>query len=155
MNRYNLLLLLFVSAFTINFIGCAPSQLKPRERMMVYDILDFRDYSQKNFMFTVAEYQGDFESLSYLDLTFIPEMKTTIADKEISDYDRKYIDNKFLYVQKLSPKNILDLTYNYCIKIGADALTEFKLELKGYKDPEYGIYFSAYTVTGFAIRRKQ
>jgi len=155
MNKYTLFLLFPVLTVIILFVGCTPSQLKPRERMMVYDMLDFRDYSQKNFMFTDAVYLGDFESLSYLDLTFIPEMKTTIEDKEISDYDRKYIDNRFLYVQKLSPKNILDSTYSYCVRIGADALTEFKIELKGYKDPEYGIYFSAYTVTGFAIRRKQ
>lgn len=157
MHRFKTLLLLLLLAFTINFIGCAPesaTQLTPKDKSFSYRLLDFREYSNRDFLFTVAPYRGEYISLAFVSLTFTPEMKTSITESEKNlDFQYAYLDGSVIYIMPITANVILDSAYAYCLRIGADALSEFKIS-RGSVHTEYGFSYSTYHVNGFAIRRK-
>lgn len=127
--------------------------------------LDFTKYTEKGFLFSPYQYNGDYEAIGIINYKFVPsaefveskeefelmyEKGNRIGDKKDS-YKMFWLENSYnLY-------DLLDSIYYWSTSKGANAIVDLKLNVTseyfgyGYINP---ITIKGVEITGFAIKRK-
>lgn len=137
------LIILSSCASLNNAIEIVPGQLS-------YYSIDFREYTDKGFLFTPYSYGGNYQPVGLIQIDIRPEAHYKKAN---------YFNTKSYWeYKKLSNSDLLKVAYEKAIEMGADAVVDFKI-LTNYEPVNVGqgIYagnLPVYNVTGFAIKRK-
>jgi len=136
--------------------------------------IDFREYSEKGFLFTVNSPEGNYESRGLLNVTVFPKIieidanlykacienigliSRTIKGEEIEFFCRevKPVGARtpmFYGVESMELSDGIELMYLKANEFGADALTEFNIKREIMHDN--GLSFTKIIVSGFAINR--
>lgn len=115
---------------------------------------DFSEYSEKGFLFTPNEYSGDYESIGLIQLTYSPEARLSTVSEHIPGVGKK--ERTQWITDPINADKVIEDVYNLCIEMGADALTQMKIEpysenhAQGTMNP---LTLSGIKISGFAIRR--
>lgn len=150
---YTLILLIFFST------ACAPTVKLPTriERIESLNVLDFREYTKKGFLFTPEGYTGKYESIGMIDFWVEEGAIWKIKEKKIGRYagsDLVERSGSWEY-EGTDLQSVLDVIFNQCNDMGANALINFKItrsiEEKGR--PERRAFITIYRVQGLAIIR--
>ncbi len=148
-HRFKVILL-----FIIFFVSCAnpPSLIDEKFIISGYD---FSDYSKKGFLFTPNLYQGDYKAIGLIQLSFAPHAKLTeVRGKD--KYIRRAYAKKDWKVDEFNSKKAIESIYKSCVEIGADALTQMKIETFFEHHAQgtlYPITIPGIKISGFAIKR--
>lgn len=115
---------------------------------------DFTPYSENGFLFTPESYQGDYESIGLITYSVTPEanLVNSYGNGGASTYSSKSMLE--WEVEELDANDAIKSMYDKCIEMGADALTNFKVETKETLIPTTHQPMYQYIVSGFAIKRK-
>lgn len=126
------------------FIGC--SSIKQIPAINQFYGINFSKYLDKGFLITPEPYLDDYDMIAIVNYMSTPELtKMTNSNGFIF-----WVKNK-----KITPEQALDSIYNYCISIGADALTNFSLERVPVLHPTTGAVLEhGIEISGYAVRRK-
>jgi hypothetical protein len=146
------LLLLFIVASCI-------TELKVIYPQSTLYKIDFRKYSEAGFLITPEKYAGNYVSIGIMDYVKKPGAHYAIASRKLDDRfaksDQMYISQKQWIFDAVSLDDAIDELYRECVKLGADALVNFKVELTEdnhfhFTNP---VTIVGYRITGFAIKR--
>ncbi len=152
MKRTSLFLLLLVTAVLVQ--SCSP-KLMPRDVKTFY--IDYSKYSSEGFLISPNPYPGSFTSLGELLITVIPGDVVVSKMNVFNSQNNFYESTRTFEKEQISTKELLDIAVNFAKQKGANAIVNFKCEIKNYsyyntalKKPS--IYFSHYEISGFAIK---
>ena len=141
----------------IVIVGCKPTTFLPD--YVTYYGNDFSKYSEKGFLMTPYSYYGDYIPIADLTVVFEPEMTLVKrSDTTILRSGYEVVKVSFNW-EKTTDKNVLDILYEACIKMGADALVDFTFKRKRCSLNDIGARESLHMrreiqeVSGFAIKR--
>jgi hypothetical protein len=150
--------ILYIFILAVLLSSCKVTEITYLSKKEIISGVDFRKYTEKGFLITPEKYSGDYESIGIIDYLIMPEAK--LEKKEIENssanqwQDQGSIRN--WKVDEVNIQNALEGIYNQCIKMGADALVNFKAEIEN-EDYSYTVppvTLKGFRVTGFAIKRK-
>lgn len=141
------LLFIFSSIFLV-CSSCAPGKplIIPKEKH-AYGV-NFTNFSDKNFLFTPYKYEGKYESVGLVRFE-IKSGAEYIPNKELNWLQG---DWEFDYA---TSDEILNYAHDIAIKMGADAICDFKIIYKSEEviyDTQH-ITLPIVEVSGFAIKR--
>ena len=155
----------FFALIGLSLFSCKVAETSIIPRREVLSGLDFREYSQKGFLFTPEKYSGDYESIGLISFLIMPEArKERVSQEEDDSYSFK--ESPIVYkwnVEEINVQNALDGIYKRSIEMGADALVNFKISNREEpivnKTSKMVVSFDekklqGYLVEGFAIKRK-
>lgn len=158
--NYFLALLLIISVY-----GCAGPIAVETQENVSFTGFDFTEYSKNGFLFTPNQYDGEYESVGIIKAKLTPEMKKTppmgrlqskSGDNLIVVNGQIYFVMNFLgqswYVKDFETKNVIKNLYDLTSKMGADAVTNLKIEYYPFYNGNITTY--GVEVSGFAIKRK-
>lgn len=144
--------LLFITALML-IISCAePPSLIPEK--LIVSGYDFAKYSENGFLFTPNSYEGDYESIGLVQLTYMPEAKHVYITKETML--RETVTTKDWLVSDINPAKGIEEIYNVCIEMGADAMTQMEIEsysVAHAQNTTMPITLTGIKISGFAIKR--
>lgn len=153
--------LTLVLSIAILFIGCLP-KLSNIPRKENFYTIDFRKYTEKGFLITPEKYQDAYESIGIIDFVLMPGAEYALVKRELNPYykagdpaSERYIDIRKWVIEDISIDIALDTVHSECIKMGANALVNFELELneEAYTNFTNPVIITGMRITGFAIRR--
>ena len=138
---------IFISILLI--LGCA-SKINIIPRYESLSIVDFTEYSNKNFLITTEPYTGKYKSIGMLDYVVRCEVSKIQVTNE-RDYTKE------IWVREpMDTQSLIDTLYKYSISLGGDAIMNFRMLPNSERyliNSEYvstpGIEF-----TGFIIKRE-
>ena len=138
---------IFISILLI--LGCA-SKISKIPRYESLSIVDFTEYSNKNFLITTEPYIGKYKSIGMLDYVVRCEVSKIQVTNE-RDYTKE------IWVREpMDTQSLIDTLYKYSISLGGDAIMNFRMLPNSERyliNSEYvstpGIEF-----TGFIIKRE-
>ncbi|MCH7498388.1 MAG: hypothetical protein IH971_11170 [Candidatus Marinimicrobia bacterium] len=115
----------------------------------------FSEYSKKGFLFTPNNYDGDYESLGLVQVTYTPRANVVSAPV-ISDPLYKNWQKYRLKPDPLDPQKVIAHIYSICVEMGADALTQMKIEHHsvGPNSLTNNQIIDGIKISGFAIKRR-
>lgn len=135
-------LLLLLMLFSI-LASCATLD---RARETEYWIADFRPYLERDFVFTPHVYSGDHDILASVRVVIIPAVKTVKENQKSDDiYYVRLSEMSSLYREVISPREALEVLYEYALSLGSNGISELRTEKSDDGN---------FTMTGFAIYRK-
>lgn len=125
-------------------------------RREVFSGIDFLEYSKNGFLFTPEKYEGDYESIGLVSFLIMPE---AVKEKTDAPDTQSYRDLGPVIkwrIEDVNIQNAVEGIYKHCIEMGANALVNFKIEVKieDYSNRNPPIKLEGYRITGFAIKRK-
>jgi hypothetical protein len=153
MKKYIIILAVFV-------IGCSP--LKDIYSVKVLNIIDFTPFTAKNFLITPENYTGTYQSIGLIEYIVKPSASYKLSTKELNPKFApgdpevtRYFDIYKWNIDNISFDAVLNEAYNICVKMGADAIINFKSEIiyDEYASIKYPVTIIGYRITGFAIKR--
>lgn len=125
--------------------------LKPPARMpekLVVTGIDFSQFSDKGFLFTIDKYLGEYESIGIVEVDFVPEAYYfTVAGQGQQMY------NNQVNQKKVDLEVALDRLYDICVEMGANALTQIEFDDYKLLYPRTFININGIKIRGFAIKR--
>lgn len=135
--------------------SCTPTLTEWSTNYSVYGY-DFREYSEKNFLFTPNIYNEGYDAIGLVEIVFIPEIRKTTIDqngfaRSESGYTTIYGYSAAYLVQLPDTKLLVAQFYNLSREMGADAVTQIKIESE-YLDNN-GHKIRSVKMSGFAIKR--
>jgi hypothetical protein len=141
--------LIFIFTIALFFCSCTVtkiSQIPAKQALLGFD---FRPYTEKGFLITPYSYAGEYEAIGLMKFTMTPEANR-VADDKPSNYTTYKWE-----IKELRQEDAIKGMYEECVKMGADALVDFKLNYitDNYNTDPYASVIG-YEVTGFAIKRK-
>jgi hypothetical protein len=145
-HRFKVILL-----FIIFLVSCAnpPSLI---EEKFITSGYDFSNYSKKGFLFTPNLYQGDYETIGLIQLSYTPQAKYDLIRAK-----QRYGKPPYGWeVDEINPKKAIKAIYKECVEMGADALTQMKIETffeHQAQDTHSPITIIGIKISGFAIKR--
>lgn len=152
MNKYQSFLIIPLILFVFSCSAGVEMQ-----RTVISSGYDFRQYTEKGFLFTPEAYFGEYESVGVLDIEISPEVKEVNYEGDEVDNENKWIflrstnDGSLWKVQRVSPQEVLDEFYKEAIKMGADAVIRLSFDNIEESNDEFTYY--GLSATGFAIKR--
>lgn len=146
-------ILILSSLLTLS--SCAPTLTEWSTNYSVYGY-DFSEYSDKNFLFTPNQYLDSYDAIGLVEVVFIPEIKQTPINQSgiargQAGYTIIYGYSGAYLVQLPDTKLLVAQFYSICRDMGADAVTQIKIESE-YLDNN-GHKIRSVKMSGFAIRR--
>lgn len=142
------------------FSGCANGVDRVSKTMSV-SAFDLSRYSEKGFLFTPYKYDGAYQSIAIVSAALSPGAKiTTSSITVLSNAYNTPSDNRRWEVEHVDPHEALDSLYFMALKMGADAIVDFRMEEEGRlinSDPGSGylpLSLPSYKISGFAIKRE-
>lgn len=132
-------ILLFLSI--LYFSGCYPGSIES-QKLIIIKRFDFTKYSKKGFLFTPEKIIGNYESIGMVEVDIYPEFKSFATSTNAQNW----------MPINVSTDEVIDSLYSVCNKMGANALTNFKI---GNTEPVRNgdkIYYGI-RANGFAIKR--
>lgn len=150
-------------------ISCAvKQQLAYIPKSVIINNLDFRKYTQRGFLFTPDKYLGEYSTVGMI--SYVSKAGATQKFEQMPNpyYNKKYGNAEFVMGTSWTIDPIytdvgIDSIYNYCSKLGADALVELIItynekEFIGFPSTtfygEKSIMLPEITIFGVAIKRK-
>lgn len=150
-------LLFLVCILAIVIQSCKTAQISQIPKREIFSGIDFREYTNKGFLFTPEKFEGNYESVGMVSFLIMPEAVKRRA--ETNPNPGSWQDPGYIYnweVKKIDIQNAVDGIYKRCVEMGADALVNFKSEINiedyPYLIPPFKI--EGYRISGFAIKRK-
>ena len=124
--------------------------------------IDFTEYTEKGFLFSPYQYNGEYEAIGIINYKFIPSaiykdnkttsrMKVGNKTEEYTYFSKSWISDDY------NVYDLLDSLYNWSSSKGANAIIDLKLNTSseyfgyGYINP---VTVNGIEITGFAIKRK-
>ena len=149
--------ILLIPLLLILFATCAEPPDLIQEKFIVTGY-DFTKYSDKGFLFTPNEYNGEYQSMGLIQLTYMPEAKlvTVYVSSLNSEGKPITIKKKKWKIDPLNVDKVIEDIYNLCMTMGANALTQMDIEpysenhAQGTTKP---ITITGIKISGFAIKR--
>lgn len=138
------ILYLSIPLMLIYLSGC--SQGIVMQKSMIVSGYDFSKYSKIGFLFTPEKYNGSYESIGLVEVDVYP----AVLDKAYYDDTQRKFDR--WSVDKISTSEVIDSLYAVCNKMGANALTNFKIEVSNPASNGAITYYGI-KASGFAIKR--
>jgi len=140
--------LLLISGFLI-LISCSTPE--PLPRSVFFFGFDFTPYTEKGFLFTPEKYEAEHESIGLITCIIFPEKKQVTVQYQDELYSRHF-SMDVLELEQLQPDEILQIIYERCIEMGANAFVNFEFETidlptKGFFNWKTHVYI----IKGFAI----
>lgn len=141
-------------SFVVMFLtlSCTP-YLTEFNKEFHEQILDFTYYSEKGFLFTPEQYNGDFESCGLIVLEFWPKVKRDFDNSSLKpgQFYSEGQGKNWVYTP-ISSVEILDSLYLKSKRLGADAMVKLYIEeFEGNYGP---VTAPCKRVSGYAIKRK-
>ena len=128
--------------------GCVP---RPSE--MSHDVsiagLDFTKYTAKGFTFTPEAYTGQYESVGQFRVTVSPEIVKSLPSDD-DNYKTVRAQGDKWFVEKINLTEAIDSIYALAVKMGANAIVRFKIDLVPRSDGP--LLYECYEASGFAIK---
>jgi len=152
----------FFALIVLSLFSCKVTETSIIPRKEVLSGIDFREYSNKGFLFTPEKYIGDYESIGLISFVIMPEARK----ERVTQNDSYSFSSPIMYewnVEEINVQNALDGIYKRSIEMGADALVNFKISIKEEpivnKTSKMVVSLDekklqGYVVEGFAIKRK-
>lgn len=150
--RPSLLLWMFLIAV---LISCStPLSLVPEKKLIVG--YDFTKYSDAGFLFTPNEYTGAYESVGLINLIYTPRAELVEVYAGYSVDGAQPIMKKAWKAEKYDSEMLLDMVYESCVELGANAFTQ--MEINAYEETHggntlYPVKIDGAKISGFAIKR--
>lgn len=145
MKRIALLLIVLLLA------GCATERVTRIQREVTFTGFDFRQYTEKGFLFTPDVYTGAYDAIGLLNATVFPE---AFREEEVVKGERKL---GRWHIRPVDAQEAIDEMYRQASALGADALVQFSIK-SIEKDVETGdlagLVLPGIEVSGFAIKRR-
>lgn len=130
--------------------------------------LDLRKYTDKGFLFTPDKYLGEYATVGIISYVDKADAKQTFEQLVNPYYNKKYGNQEFVMgtswiISSISAAAGIDSVFNYCSKLGADAVEELVIT---YKEKEFfgfpsttsygekSVMIPEITISGVAIKRK-
>lgn len=138
----NVCLILLLITTGCSVIAVNPFEDKAVKKIVIYDSLDFRDYTKKGFFFITEKYEGAYEPVGMVEVLILPEI---VKNPEAKD--------KFSVWKEIpvSYSEVIDSLYQLSTRMGADAVMNLRLSVGdsyNWNEKYYGPKAS-----GFAIKR--
>lgn len=151
-----------LSLLLLILISCTTTKQTHYPKQIFFFGFDFRPFTEKGFLFTPEKYVSPYESIGLITCVITPEEKLVppITEEQeklakIEDIYYGRTQDIIWITENIEPEEVLQTIYDECIKMGADALVNFKydtIELPSRNSIfEYETKF--YIVSGFAIKR--
>lgn len=151
-------------AIFICMISCMPSSivsLTSKQEMYVPFAYDFREYSNKGFLFTPFEYFGEYDVKGMVTVELHPAVQYTrghqSARRGYTAYQFYRGDERWTKVTKeVDVDSLINYVYELSLEWGGDAFSNFKAGVKvGYTDPgNESTGYSYYYIDGIVIKRQ-
>ena len=140
--------------FSLLIFAVACSTVRDINKKVYVSGFIFTKYTAKGFLFTPEKYAGKYNSVGIISIEIFPQ----IHENEFSSLNNQYGTTqqgstpKFSY-KRVDPGEALDSMYNYCKRLGADAV--INLEINQTYDVRTGIsgQIPGLKISGFAIKR--
>lgn len=130
-------------------------------------MIDFRKYSNNDFLFTSGDYCGKYKSISMIDTYYFPELRILGRGETESSIDKdKYylVGSKFAryVVEKKNYDLLINKMYESAKKTGADAVINIKIVSMEHpslsyetikQNPSVLFYAKGYVISGLSIKR--
>jgi len=136
-------------------VSCATPPDYIPERLEINGI-DFTSFSEKGFLITPEKYNGDYESIGLITLTFRPFTKRII----VTDGSPNSLEVPGLShweSEKIDHDSLLNSIYEVCTEMGADAFTQLEMQVNSAMFAQNTMEpaeIPEITITGFAIKRR-
>jgi hypothetical protein len=144
------ILFTFISAISIYLAGCCGIGLS---KSMVIYTYDFTKYSRAGFLFTPEKYSGNYESVGIIEINMYPQIKKEVFNKYEDSYNLHEEEAIPYTVIRISTNQVIDSLYSACKNMGADGLTDLKIENTEQVSNET-ITYCGIKASGLAIKRK-
>ena len=131
----------------LTVLGCSHPTENLVKSVSVRAIL-FAEFTEAGFLFIPTNYNGDFESIGMVTIECHPEANLVEDDSESS--------GKKWQVEPLPIHEALQSAMQKCVELGADALTQLKIETKIeslYGRSQNPLTYDYVSISGFAIKR--
>lgn len=148
--------------FLLILVSCTVTEPKHFPRQVTFLSFDFTPFTEKGFFFTPEKYTSNYESIGLITCIISPDEKQVEISRsdqnqksEIDDVYYSTALKDYIWAQEIiKPYEILQIIYDECIKMGADAFVNFKYDT--VQMPSKSSIFREtkyYVITGFAIKR--
>ena len=146
---------LFLLLITIIATSCSSTPDSIPEKISISGY-NFSKYSNEGFLFTPNVYNGEYESVGLIHLTYTPEANL------VEVYSGKQLENgkpqvsKEWHVIEFDSEILLDNVYEACLELGADAFTQMVLQTHSEtygNTTMYPLILNGAKISGFAIKR--
>lgn len=160
MKNLKLTIVLFVYALFLYSSCNTTSTLTNRHKEVKTFAIDFRKYTDRNFLFMPEQYYGEYEVKGILTAELHPEVIYVLGKN-------KGIENKLAFTfyngDKLmtqlvtipNHEDLIEHIYQTTIEWGGDAFTNFKSSIETAKtDENPNTVYTYYQISGIVIKRK-
>jgi len=133
--------------------GCATPPDYIPEKLEVNRI-DFTAFSEKGFLITPEKYNGDYESMGLITLTFRPFTK---RNKILTSGGTEVSNLSHWEMEKIEHDSLLNSIYEICTEMGADAFTQLEMHVESVifaQNTTQPVEIPEITISGFAIKRR-
>lgn len=149
-----------LSLFLLILVSCTVTEPKHYPRIVHFSTFDFTPFTEQGFLFTPEKYNFDYKSVGLITCVIIPEEDYKVTqlseqDDRLNDiYYNKKETTMVFFTEEIEPDEVLQLFYNECVKMGADACINFDYQSTNIPSRN-NIYktITCHVVSGFAIKR--
>lgn len=144
--------------------GCEPLKtLEFIDRDEQLLTIDFRKYSNDNFLFTPEKFEGEYKSIGMVDYVLIPGAEYKYSGQKPNPYyspntpgSQRYIAYYEWVQDVITIQQALDSLFLKCQQMGADAVVNFAIsvETRSYDGIKNPIELKGVRLSGFAIKRQ-
>jgi len=135
--------------------GCATPPDSIPEKLEINGI-DFSAFSEKGFLITPEKYNGDYESIGLITLTFRPFTKRVIVTGG-GTQNQEIAGLSHWDIEKIDHDSLLSSIYGVCTEMGADAFTQLEMHVESAifaQNTTQPVEIPEITISGFAIKRR-
>lgn len=114
---------------------------------------DFREYTERGFLFTPETYTESYDAIGLVEITFIPNIRRTQQQNppRLEGYRLIEFGSDVYYVELPDTERLIEEMFEVASDMGADALTRFSID--GETLNNNGFQVSTIKVSGLAIKR--
>jgi len=126
-------------------LACSPISHIPADSSV--SGIDFREYTERGFLFSPWQYDGRYESVGVIEVTMFPEAN------RVSSRTRGGATETHWEFERITVSEMTAALYEQAREMGADALVEFDLRGETRELTNPTATMRGLTASGFAIRR--
>ena len=158
----NKILLLFLFLFVFNSCTVTKPTSEYYPRYVHFSVFDFAPFTEQDFLFTPEKYVLDYQSIGLITCVIVPKEELIVTEK--NDIKNKLDDIYYAteqenlmtwYSEELEPDEILQIIYEKCIKMGANAFVNFEYQTihMPSRNTKLARKTNYHIISGFAIKR--
>lgn len=148
-----------VLTLCLSFLSCSSFELIEWQSSTIASGYDFREYTEKGFLFTPEKYSEPYEAIGLVEVTYVPTVKKAPAiyqngmasPNPIDGFRTIYYQQNYYYIEMPDTDKLIQEMYDLADELGANALTNFMITTDIVVNNNYSI--ETYKISGFAIKR--